>query len=87
MKKIIIATLALVSFSGTVFAASLTNKDADPRTIIVTEGGSKGEISVNAGESVSICPNGCFLTMPNGDREALKGDETIDISNGKAVFR
>ncbi|MFP1633444.1 hypothetical protein ACLB6G_17060 [Zhengella sp. ZM62] len=87
MKKLIIATLLLAGTAFPALAASLTNKDGDTRTLIVSEGASKSELSVAAGETVSICPNGCFLTMPNGDREALKGNETIEISNGKAVFK
>jgi len=27
------------------------------------------------------------VTFPNGDREALKGDEAITISGGKATFQ
>ncbi|MAW85118.1 MAG: hypothetical protein CMJ42_01180 [Phyllobacteriaceae bacterium] len=87
MKKLIIATLLLAGTASPALAASLTNKDGDPRTLIVSEGASKSELSVAAGETVSICPNGCFLTLPNGDREALTGNETIEISNGKAVFK
>ncbi|MCB1425014.1 MAG: hypothetical protein R3D65_11275 [Zhengella sp.] len=87
MKKLIIAAVILAGMSAPSLAASLTNKDGDPHTLIVTEGANKGEITVAAGESVSICPNGCFVTMPNGDREALTGDEAIEISNGKAVFK
>ncbi len=87
MKRLITTIAATVALSSPVLAASLTNRDADTRTLIVSEGASKSEITVTAGETVSICPNGCFVTMPNGDREALKGDETIDISNGKAVFK
>lgn len=87
MKKLIIATLFLAGMAAPGLAASLTNKDGDTRTLIVSEGASKSELSVASGETVSICPNGCFLTMPNGDREALKGNEMIEISNGKAVFK
>lgn len=87
MKKMIIAIAITMGMSASALAASLTNKDGDAHTLIVSEGASKGEITVAAGESVSICPNGCFLTMPNGDREALKGEETIEISNGKAIFK
>ena len=63
-------------------AASAVNLDAEPRTLIVTENGSKSELSIAAGETVEFCSGGCFVTMPNGDREALTGTETIEISGG-----
>jgi hypothetical protein len=42
---------------------------------------------VAPGETVDFCSGGCFVTFPNGDREALKGDETITISGGKATIQ
>lgn len=77
----------MLALCGPALAASITNKDGEARTLIITEGGSRSELSLAAGETVQICPNGCFLTLPNGDRAALNGGETIDISNGAAVFR
>ena len=44
--------------------------------------GHHAEIAIGAGDTVQFCPNGCFVTMPNGDREALNGSETIEISGG-----
>ena len=54
-------------------AASAINLDSEPRTLIVTEGGSKSELALAGGETVNFCPSGCFVTMPNGDLEALTG--------------
>ena len=74
----------LAAIGGPAFAASAVNLDSEPRTLIVTEGGSKSELAVGAGETVEFCPSGCFVTLPNGDREALTGSETIEISGGQA---
>jgi hypothetical protein len=82
MKKFCLALAALVAMSGHGMAASAINLDSEPRTLIVTEDGNKSEIAVGAGDTVQFCPNGCFVTMPNGDREALNGSETIEISGG-----
>ena len=68
-------------------AASAVNKDAETRTLIVTEGGSKTELALAAGETVEFCPNGCFVTLPNGDLEALTGSETVEISGGVARIK
>jgi len=81
MKSVLIAA-ALVAFGGQAYAASAVNLDKEPRTIIVTEGGNKQEIALGAGETVEFCSGGCFVTMPNGDREALTGGETVEISGG-----
>jgi len=84
MLKSLIAVSILLSASGAALAASAVNNDSDPRTLIVTEGSSKRELTLGPGETVEFCPNGCFVTMPNGDLEALTGAETIEISGGVA---
>ena len=87
MRTIILAALTLVGAGGVAFGASALNRDQEPRTIVVTEGGSKSELAIGAGETVDFCFNGCFVTLPNGDREALTGAETIEISGGVARIR
>jgi opacity protein-like surface antigen len=87
MKKTILAALALSLVAAPAFAATVVNNDSEVRTLIVTEGSSKSELAVGAGESVDFCPSGCFVTMPNGDREALTGSETIEIKGGQARIR
>ena len=76
-----------LAMAGGASAASITNKDAQPQLLIVTEDGDKIEMVVEAGATVSFCPGGCFVTMPSGDRETLAGGETIDIVNGAAVIK
>jgi hypothetical protein len=66
-------------------AATVTNKDAETAVLVVVEGESRMEIAIDAGGSESICPNGCFLTTPSGDRIGLQGDENVEIINGSAV--
>lgn len=82
------AAIALIVVAGSQsFAASTTNLDSEPRTLLVTEGGNQSELAVAAGETVEFCPSGCFVTMPNGDREALTGTEIIEISGGQAKIK
>ncbi len=82
MKNYVVAALALLVMSNAAQAASAVNRDSEPRTLIVTENGSKSELAIAAGETVEFCSGGCFVTMPNGDREALTGSETVEISGG-----
>jgi len=87
MVKSLVIALALTVTAGQALAASAVNLDNEPRTIIVTEGGNKQEITMGAGETVEFCSGGCFVTMPNGDREALTGGETIEISGGAGKIK
>ncbi len=87
MFKALVVYTALLAASGSAFAASAVNLDAETVTLIVTEGGSKSELAVAGGETVDFCPGGCFVTMPNGDLEALTGSETIEISGGVARIK
>ena len=82
MLKTLVATLCLLATGASAQAASAVNLDSEPRTLIVTEGGNKSELALAGGESVDFCPSGCFVTMPNGDIEALTGSETVEISGG-----
>ena len=82
MKNLVVAAVCLLVMGNAAHAASAVNLDQEPRTLIVTEGGSKSELSLAAGETVEFCSGGCFVTMPNGDRQALTGTETVEISGG-----
>lgn len=87
MMKTMILALALAVSTGGAMAASVVNRDAEPVSLVVTEGGTKAELSVAPGETVQFCNSGCFVTMPSGDREALTGGETLEISGGKAQIK
>lgn len=87
MNRALIGLAALAAVVNAAAAATAVNKDAEPRTIIVTEGGDRTELLLAAGETVEFCPSGCFVTLPNGDREALTGSETVEIVDGVARIR
>ena len=87
MKTIIAATVLSLATVGVASAANVTNKDAESRVLIVTEGSDTVELVIEAGATVSFCPAGCFVTMPSGDREALSGSESIDIVDNQAVIK
>jgi hypothetical protein len=87
MMKSFVVALSLMATGGSALAASAVNLDSEPRTLVVTEGGSRQELALGPGETVEFCANGCFVTLPNGDREALTGGETIEISGGVAKIK
>lgn len=87
MRKTFVALAIFLAAGSAAHAASAVNLDSEPRTLIVTEGGSKSELALGAKETVDFCANGCFVTLPNGDIEALTGSETIEISGGVARIK
>lgn len=87
MLRFIAAATSLLALAGVSSAASIVNRDAETYSVIVTEGSSQAEVTVAAGQTVDVCPSGCFVTLPNGDRQALSGTEIVEISGGKARIR
>jgi hypothetical protein len=87
MMKFCATAILMMVAGGQALAASATNLDPEPRTLLVTEGGSQSELTLASGETVEFCPTGCFVTMPNGDREALTGSENVEISGGQGKIK
>jgi len=87
MKTFVVAGLTLLGTCGAALATSAFNKDSEPRTLIVTENGTRSELTLAPGETVEFCSSGCFVTMPNGDRLALTGSEDVEISGGGGRVR
>lgn len=87
MKRMIMMLLVSAAMSAPAMAASVTNKDADTQVLVVVEGGSRMEIALEPGATETICPSGCFVTLPNGDRIALNGGEDVEIEGGAASVK
>lgn len=88
MKKIVAATLLMmVATVAQAASATLVNRDGEAQVVTVTEGSNRVEVSVDPEQSVDFCPAGCFVTLPNGDRQALEGGETIEIRGGAAFIQ
>ncbi|ESZ72286.1 hypothetical protein X727_08075 [Mesorhizobium sp. L103C119B0] len=87
MWRSLVAAIAVLAVGGSALAARVVNKDSQIRTLIVTQGSGKTKLALHAGEIVEFCPNGCYVTWPNGDLEALTGSESIEISGGVARIK
>jgi hypothetical protein len=87
MKVLSIAFVSVISLAGTLpaLAADITNGDKKPVVIDVVENGTRSKLPLPPGASESICPSGCFITAPNGDRVGLSGGETVKISGGAVI--
>ncbi|GAA5102415.1 hypothetical protein [Bartonella acomydis] len=84
---IVIAATLLGIFSMTTFAATVKNTDLKVQSLIIVEGSAPLNISLNTHQTITICMKGCFITFPNKDRFAIKAEDNIEISKGRAVFK
>lgn len=87
MKKVLIAALVFTASTVGASAATVSNTGGAAETLVVVEGGSRMEVAVDPGQSQTICPAGCFVTLPNGDRVGLEGGETLELKDGVATIR
>jgi hypothetical protein len=87
MKSVVSACVLTVLTALPAWSATVTNTDGEAAVLVVVEGESRMEVAISAGGTESICPSGCFITTPSGDRIGLQGDETIEIVNGSAVVK
>ncbi|WP_408015623.1 hypothetical protein [Rhizobium alarense] len=65
----------------------MTNKGPDTAVLVVVEGGSRMEVAIDPGATENICPEGCFVTLPNGDRLGLTGGENVELDAGTASVK
>jgi hypothetical protein len=84
MIMMLLVSAAMTAQAG---AASVTNKDGETQVLVVVEDGSRMEIALEPGATETICPAGCFVTLPNGDRIALGGGEEVEIKGGEALVK
>ena len=82
-----VSLVVSVLAAGLAAAASVHNAGPSSVVLVVVEDGNKMEVPLDAGGSETICPAGCFLTLPNGDRIGLAGGETVEIVDGVATVK
>ncbi|MCZ2328628.1 hypothetical protein [Bartonella sp. F02] len=70
-----------------VFAATIKNNDSKIQSLVIAEGSTLSNISLNANQTITVCIKGCFITFPNKDRFVIKSEDTIEINEGRAFFK
>lgn len=70
------------AFASSAWAAEISNNGSADLVVLVTEDGTRSEVTVAIGEKLTFCEAGCFVTFPNGDRHALTGTEAVEVSDG-----
>lgn len=84
MVRIPLALLALFTSLHAAGAATLTNSGDSVVVVQVADTSGRYDVSLDPGASEDVCPSGCFVTLPNGDRIGLGGQEKVDIHDGSA---
>lgn len=87
MMRMIVMLLLSGAMAAPALAATVTNRDGQTQVLVIVEGGNRTEVAVEPGATQTICPSGCFVTLPNGDRVGLAGGETVDIEGGAASIK
>lgn len=83
----LLVTALLTAPAGIAGAATVTNTDGDAVVLVIVEDGSRMDVALDPGASETVCPAGCFMTLPNGDRIGLVGGESVEIRGGAAVVK
>ncbi|WP_336279551.1 hypothetical protein [Bartonella sp. CB175] len=84
---VLVAFTFLDVFTTVAFAATVKNIDLKMQSLIIIEGSTLSNLSVNTNESVTVCNKGCFINFPNKDHFAIKADDNIEINNDKVFFK
>jgi hypothetical protein len=78
------ALAATLLVSSQALALTITNRDADARTVVIQKGDAESEYALPAGESMEeACEEGCVLRLADvdGDHQAGAEDRFV-IQNG-----
>ncbi|ENN93828.1 hypothetical protein [Bartonella bovis] len=84
---IFITVMLLSVFSMKVFAATVKNNGLTVQLLIIAEGSTRSNISLNTDQMITVCTKGCFITFSNKDNFAIKANDTIEIDEGRVVFK
>lgn len=87
MNRMIAVSFAFLIAAGAANAATLNNVGNTPVVLQVAETSGRIDVSLEPGQSQEVCPEGCFITLPNGDHVGLTGGETVDIEDSVATVR
>lgn len=85
--RYVYSVVIVMALCGGAHSADIVNNDETAYTLEITENGERLDVVVDAGQTVSVCQSGCFLTAPNGDRIALQGGESISLVGGVATIQ
>lgn len=79
-----VAALSL-GMTGQASALTVTNYDMTKHTMKVTmSDGTTKQVTIETDETLTdVCPDGCTITLPNGQKGTYEGNESIFIEEGE----
>jgi hypothetical protein len=64
-------------------ALTISNTDAEPRTLTVTAGGNSAELTIEPQASVEPpCESGCTIALDSGEKYEMEGGDQAAIEDG-----
>ena len=78
--------LAMALSISSVSAATLTNGDEQEYTLDMYVGEAESRVTIAAGETIELCPEGCILVLADDELELPIGDELVTITEGRMLF-
>jgi hypothetical protein len=83
MKKatLIAAAVLLIAATGSAQAVKMTNRDAVDHKITVKEGEKKTQLTIKAGEEITLCDAGCSVEIESGEEFELTGTEIVSYED------
>jgi len=89
VKSIAAGWAAILFFSGSAFAVSITNRDDHDQKLTIIEGGaSRDQVLKPEVRLDSICLKGCVIRLNDSedDEYELEGNETVSIEDGYLYY-
>ena len=84
----LIAAMALaLLLAGQAQALTLTNRDALPQRVQVSEEEEAFvTLEIEPNETLEVCNQGCVLYLEDGSEEIFEGHEVVNIEDGRLVI-
>lgn len=88
-KSVAAAAVLSALMIGQAHAMTLINRDAVDYELQIEEGGDEAvtrSVTIEAGEMLELCEDGCTIELGNGERESFEGTETVELRDGGFVL-
>ena len=84
MRTVTILGLGLLGllFALPAQALTITNTDADPRTVTVKAGSDSNELTIEPGKAVEPACKPCTIELDSGELYEMEGGEVLAIEDG-----
>lgn len=82
----IVASALLLLSVAAADASTLVNRDDKAHSVEVYIGDDAKTVEIGAGETLELCPEGCFVVMGDQEVDLEGGDAVVEIVDGQFVI-